>query len=72
MNTEPIFCDFGKSSTIESDSSDYSNLWTPEAGKVSLVLVQPEPQWPHQVGLVDSHVNSCLFIIIRLGALEMC
>ena len=30
------------------------------------LLVQPEPQWPHQVGPVGSHVNSCLFMIVRL------
>ena len=32
-----------------------------------LPIVQPEPQWPHQVGPVGSHVNSCLFMIIRLN-----
>ena len=26
--------------------------------------------WPHQVGPVDIHVNSCLFMIIRLGPWE--
>ena len=34
-------------------------------------IVQPKPQWPHQVGPIGSHVNSCLFMIIRLEPLEI-